>query len=118
MSKEAKYRTITSLLMGPVLIFVVILGGVPFLLTIILITLFAYLEINNMIEYAGFMPAKMLGFFTVTLFVIGAYFKVEIVLLVFTILLMGSLFWARKPKESNENFLGNLSTTFLGVSYA
>ncbi|MBE7551341.1 MAG: phosphatidate cytidylyltransferase [Anaerolineales bacterium] len=117
-SKETIYRTVTSLLLAPLLIFAVIWGGIPFLLLVTLGSIVSYLEISNMVEHGGFFPSKLLGSFAVILLIVGTYLQFKPILVLFTLLLISSLFWARRSPGALNDFTGNLSTTFLGVFYA
>ena len=108
-------RIIVALLAIPFLLGLSYFGGIPFLIFVLAIGMVSFYEFSSMVKNKNIYPCYLLGFLSVALIILNAYFNIfpiEIFLLaLLPLLLIIELF------RNKESAINNISSTLLGIFY-
>lgn len=108
-------RIIVALLAIPFLLGLSYWGGIPFLIFILVVGLVSFYEFSTMVRNKNIFPNNLIGFISVALIILNAYFhifSVEVFLLsLLPLLLIIELF------RNKESAINNISSTLLGIFY-
>lgn len=108
-------RVLVALFAIPFLLGLSFWGGIPFLIFILVIGLVSFYEFSTMVKRKSIYPCYLIGFLSVTLIILNAYFHLFqfelILLIIFLILLVIELF------RNKESAINNVSSTLFGILY-
>ncbi|MEA3493322.1 MAG: phosphatidate cytidylyltransferase [Candidatus Margulisiibacteriota bacterium] len=115
-------RVLTAIVSAPILVACVYLGGLAFLISILLVALISLNEFYNMMKVKDFHPAYWVGNFFVVFFIIFAYYSLKkswepahsaILTGAALATLIATLFLKQRPKEA----IIDTAVTLLGMIY-
>ncbi|PID58391.1 MAG: phosphatidate cytidylyltransferase [Ignavibacteriae bacterium] len=108
-------RIIVSVIAIPVILLLVILGGIPFLMLILGIGLVAFWEFSGLVEYKNAKINFLMGIISISALIINAYIQfidfLPLIILFSILVLISELF------RNNGSEILNIGATFLGIFY-
>ena len=109
-------RILVAILAIPVLLGLTYLGKIPFLVFVVAIGLTSYFEFSKIVGNKNIFPCNLIGFTSVALLILNAYFNLFpyniFLLILLPILLLVELF------RNKESAINNVSTNLLAIFYA
>ncbi len=117
MNKAIIARTAAALVLGALVIACLYAGGPFILAVVILAAATADYEIWDIGHNAGFQPSLPVGMILALGFVLSAYFEPKLVILLFAIALILSIFWLNKNDRAIGAILADWALTLIGAVY-
>lgn len=112
------HRIIVALIGIPLVLFLVHLGGIPFLFLVLLIIALGLREFYNLIQKESLVSLKIIGILSALVLAISVYFSIDnLELGIFVTILILVLFLARLYTRKIEGSLLDIAITLLGVFY-
>ncbi len=112
------HRIIVALIGIPLVIFLVHLGGIPFLCFVLIIIALGLREFYRLIQKENIISLKVIGIISALILAISIYFNIDnLGLGIFVTILILVLFLARLYTRRIEGSLLDISITLLGVFY-
>ena len=116
-SSELVRRTLTAAVLVPTVLYIIVLGGIPYLVTVMIFTLLGQREFYKLIEDKGAQPLTGLGLAAGAALPVVAYFGTAYqATLLLTASLLGFMVAQLRKAEISEA-LASISGTFFGVFY-
>jgi len=115
---EMLIRTITSILVAPLIIAAAWFGGIPLLLLVLLAAIIANREFNGLSIHAGYRPSAFVSMSLSLALVLDAYFSWNLALPILIFGLISGIVWCRPACSPPRSFVGDWSSTLIGALYS